>query len=319
LRKINPELWLLLFLVVIAALLNSVVASQRMALVFYFLPTLYSACHFGRRHATLTALASVILVVLLVFTNPAMFNRKVELPFDARWFDLALWGGVLIVAGYVTGTLYERNQKTLREMEDGYDGMLSILQNFLANQKYSDAHAYRIAMCATRVAETLGLDTGSVEDIRTAALLFNLKELGISIEVISKAAQGTWEDLRQVRPGSTKLASKASGLGGSLRRAIPIFLCERQLRLDGDGIGVGDASFEVQILLLAEEYEALISATAAPSSRPLRPARKWCAVSPVVRIRLSWTRLRKRSAEKRQGRERRAQKGKLPRRLKLAV
>jgi len=258
LRKINPELWLLLFLVLIAALLNFLVASQRMALVFYFLPTLYSACHFGRRHATLTALASVVLVVLLVFTNPIMFNRKVELPFDARWFDLALWGGVLMVAGYVTGTLYERNQKTLREMEDGYDGMLTILQNFLANQKYSDAHAYRIAMCATRIAETLGLDPGSVEDIRTAALLFNLKELGISIEVISKAAQGTQEDLRQVRTPSTKQASKES-IGGSLRRAIPIFLAERQLRLDGDGIGVSDASFEIQILMLAEEYESLIS------------------------------------------------------------
>jgi len=259
LRKINPELWLLLFLVLIAAGLNFLVASQRMALVFYFLPTLYSAYHFGRRHATLTALASVVLVLLLVFTNPAMFNRRMELPFDARWFDLAIWGGVLMVAGYVTGTLYERNLKTLREMEDGYDGMLSILQNFLANQKYSDAHAYRIAMCATRVAEMLGLDSGSVEDIRTAALLFNLRELGISIEVISKAAQGTQEDLRQAKQGPTKLTSKASGIGGSLRRAIPIFLSERQLRLDGDGIGVGDASFEVQILLLAEEYESLIS------------------------------------------------------------
>lgn len=256
-RKANPELWLLLVLILIAALLNFLVASQRMALVFYFLPTLYSACHFGCRHATLTAFASAILVVLLVFTNPVMFNRRVDLPFDARWFDLALWSGVLMVAGYVTGTLYERNQKTLHEMEDGYDGMLSILQNFLANQKYSDAHAYRIAMCATRVAETLGLDPGSVEDIRTAALLFNLKELGVSIDVISKAAQGTQEDLR--RSAHAKLASKGSGIGGSLRRAIPIFLCERQLRLDGDGIGVSDASFEVQILMLAEEYESLIS------------------------------------------------------------
>jgi hypothetical protein len=40
-RKINPELLLLLFLVLIAAMLNFLVASQRMALVFYFLPTLF--------------------------------------------------------------------------------------------------------------------------------------------------------------------------------------------------------------------------------------------------------------------------------------
>ena len=43
-RKVNPELWLLLFLVAIAAMLNFLVASQPMTLMFYFLPTLYSGC-----------------------------------------------------------------------------------------------------------------------------------------------------------------------------------------------------------------------------------------------------------------------------------
>ena len=89
-RKINPELWLLLFLVAIAAMMNFLVAMQRMALVFYFLPTLYSAYHFGRRHATLTAVASIVLMVLLAYMNPAMFSRHLELPFDARWFDLTV-------------------------------------------------------------------------------------------------------------------------------------------------------------------------------------------------------------------------------------
>ena len=46
-------------------------------------------------------------------------------------------------------------------------------------------------------------------------------------------------------------------MGGSLRRAIPIFLSERQLRQDGGA--PEDTSLEVQILSLAEEYEALTS------------------------------------------------------------
>ena len=254
-RKINPELWLLLFLVVIAALLNSFLASQRMALVFYFLPTIFSAYRFGRRHATLTALASIVLVVLLVYTNPALLNRNVALPFDARYFDLAVWGGVLMLAGYATGTLYERNQKTLREMEDGYDGMLVILQNFLASQKYSATPAYRIAMCATKIAETSGLDTRSVEDIHTAALLFNLKELGITNEVLCKAAQVSAEDLTGAKP--TRQTAVKSGGGSSIIRAIPIFLSVRQLRQTGGKIG--EASLEVQVLSLAEEYQALMS------------------------------------------------------------
>ncbi len=256
-RKINPELWLLLFLVVIAAILNFLVASQRMALVFYFLPTLFSAYHFGRRHATLTAVASVVLVVLLTFLNPAMFNRRVDLPFDGRWFDFSIWGGVLMVAGYATGTLYERNQKTLREMEDGYDGMLVILQNFLASQKHSDTHAYRISMCATKIAEAVGMDSGSVEDIRMAALLFNMKELGITNEVLCKGAQVSQEDLRHAMQNRGKAQSKAGAMSGSLRQAIPIFLSERQLRQNGGK--PEDASFEVQILSLAEEYETLTS------------------------------------------------------------
>jgi hypothetical protein len=254
-RKINPELWLLLFLVVIAAVLNFLVASQRMALVFYFLPTLFSAYHFGRRHATLTALASIVLVVLLIYVNPAMFNRHVDLPFDARYFDLVVWGGVLMIAGYATGTLYEHSQKSLREMEQGYDGMLAILQTFLASQKYSATHAYRISLCATKIAETAGLDPASVDDIRTAALLFNLKELGITNEVLCKAAQVSSDDLAKK---SRRPAAAADGVSANaIRRAIPIFLTERQLRQIGGKIE--DAELEVQILSLADEYEALIS------------------------------------------------------------
>jgi len=270
-RKINPELWLLLFLALIAAMLNFLVASQRMALVFYFLPTLYSAYHFGRRHATLTAVASIVLVVLLMYLNPSMFRRHVEVPLGI-WFDLTVWGGILMVAGYATGTLYEHNQKTLREMEEGYDGMLVILQNFLANQKYSDTHAYRISMCATKIAEAVGLDAESVEDIRTAALLFNMKDLGITNEVLIKAAQISQEDLRAGKPNRGKVLSKVGAMGGSLRRAIPIFLSERQLRQVGTK--PDEASFEIQILVMAEEYEALTSGQRGTKMSPSQAAQE---------------------------------------------
>jgi len=192
-----------------------------------------------------------------MYTNPAMFTRRVDLPFDGHWFDLTVWGGVLMVAGYVTGTLYERNQKTLREIEDGYEGMIVILQHFLANQKYSETHSYRISMCATKIGEAVGLDAGSVEDIRTAALLFNMKEMGITNDVLCKAAQVSHEDLQQAMQNRGKRPSKTGATSGSLRRAIPIFLSERELRQNGGK--PDDASFEVQVLSLAEEYEALTS------------------------------------------------------------
>src|SRR5882724_8643124 len=137
-RKTNKELWLLLSLALIAAMIHFLVASQAVALVFFFLPTLYSAYHFGRRHATLTACASVCVVVLLTYINPATLSRGTDFaPLDSRWFDVTVWGGVLVVTAYAMGTLYERNQKSLQELKNGYEGMLVILQQFLHNQKNS--------------------------------------------------------------------------------------------------------------------------------------------------------------------------------------
>ena len=197
-RRITKELWLLMFLVLIAAVLQFLVASQRMALMFYFMPTLFSAYYFGRRHATLTAFASIFLVVLLTYTDPEMFNRQLNLPFDGRWFDITLWGGILVVAGYTMGTLYARNQKSLDELNDGYDALLVILQHVLSNEKYSEARSFRIAQYATTIAESLGLDSGSIEDVRTAALLRNVNELGITNELLYKAANLSQEDLELV-------------------------------------------------------------------------------------------------------------------------
>ena len=258
-RKTTKELFLLLFMVLIAAMINSLVASQRMAPVFYFLPTLYSAYYFGRRHATLTALGSVILVVLLTFLNPALLSHRIDhLSIDPRWFDLTVWGGILVVAGYAMGTLYERNQKSLNELKDGYEGMLVILQHFLANQKYSEAHSYRISMYATKIAESLGLDGESIEDIRMAALLRNVNELGISNEILYKAANLSQEDVEKGIQKQEKTA-KAQAMGGSLRRAIPILVAEQQLTKTGRS--PAEAEIEVQVLALAEKFESLISDT----------------------------------------------------------
>jgi len=258
-RKINKELLLLLFLVVIAAMIHFLVASQAITLVFYFLPTLYSAYYFGRRHATLTACASVGLVVLLTYLNPAMFTRRAEnLPIDSRWFDVAVWGGVLVVAAYAMGTLYERNQKSLKELKDGYDGMLVILQQFLSNQN-SDADSCRLSSHVIKIADALGLDPESSEDLRTAALLSKVNQIGISNEILYKAANLSEEDLEKgMRKIDDARATNAQLMGGSLRRAIPILVAAQQL--NKTEANPADSIVEVQILNLAEKFEALMNA-----------------------------------------------------------
>src|SRR3954470_20578481 len=100
-NKITKELVLLLSLFLIAATLQYFAESLPMVLCFFFLPTLYSAYHFGRRHATLTAFASVCVVILLTYVTPSMLTYRLDYtPLDSRWFDITVWGGVLVVTAY---------------------------------------------------------------------------------------------------------------------------------------------------------------------------------------------------------------------------
>src|SRR4029450_9106361 len=69
LQAVNGELWLIVSLFALAGVINFLVASQRVVLGLYTLPTVVSAYLYGRRHATLTAFASVLMIILLTWFN----------------------------------------------------------------------------------------------------------------------------------------------------------------------------------------------------------------------------------------------------------
>lgn len=165
------------------------------------------------------------------------------------------------------GTLYERNQKSLKELKDGHDGMLVILQQFLRNQKNSEAVSFRISSYATKIAGALGLDPESFEDLRTAALLRNVNEIGISNEILYKAANLSQEELEKgMRKADSDGATQAQLMGGSLRRAIPILVAAQQLRLTGSS--PADSMVEAQILNLAETFDSQINGETAAGKAP---------------------------------------------------
>ena len=154
--KFAKESILLLSLFLIAALVQFYAESLPMALCFYFLPTLYSAYHFGRRHATLTAVASVFLVVLLDFLNNLMPAHKVLTLPGERLFNFAIWAGVLAVVGYVMGTLYERKEAMTTDIRDSFSGLLLVLQHFMANEKLGSGESQRVVEASTRMGERWG-------------------------------------------------------------------------------------------------------------------------------------------------------------------
>jgi len=265
---VNRELWLLLSLFAIAALLNWVVASHGMILGLYTLPTLFSAYVYGRRHAVLTACASTLLAIGIAWMNPTLLVNSTNLGEVGRWIDLTVWSGLLFVTAYSMGTLYERKEKHIRELRNTYFGILTILQQFISNDKYTHNHSYRVAMYASAIAVRMGFDEQTVDEVRAAALLHDIGKLETSRELLHKAAQLSTEEMTEMRAHVKKGGAMLEPVSGSLSRILPIVLAHHE-KYDGSGyesVAGQDIPIEARVLALADAYDTLTS------DRPYRRA-----------------------------------------------
>jgi len=269
LSEVNRELWLLLSLFVLTFLLNSLLDSHHMLLGLYTLPTLFSAYVYGRRHATLTALGSVLIVVLITYFNPTLFGRRADiLPVSDKWFEITVWGGLLLIQAYAMGTLYEHKESHLRELRSTYHGLLIILSQFISKDKYTQNHSYRVSVYATRIASQLGMTAEQVEDVRAAALLHDLGKLDVSREILYKAAKLTAEEFDHVKQHVELGVQMLQPVGGPLGRVIPMILAHHD-KFDGSGyhpIKGEEIPIGARILTLADAYDAMTS------DRPYRKA-----------------------------------------------
>ena len=268
-EQVNKELWILLSLFFICLLLNLVVDGQRMVLSFYTLPTLGSAYLYGRRQGTLTALGSVLLVCLMTWYNPVLFAAAAHMQTPiGKWVDITVWGGVLIITGYSMGSLYEHKASQLAELRETYHGVLMILRHFIAKDEYTENHCYRVSLYAAKIASSLDLSLDRIEDTRAAALLHDIGKLDVSRDLLYKAARLTNSEYEQMQQHVKKGVAILEGVGGSLRRVIPIVLAHHD-KFDASGYhptGGEDIPLEARIISVADVYDSITS------DRPYRKA-----------------------------------------------
>lgn len=267
--EVNRELWLILSLFVIAYLINWLISSDRMMLGLYSLPIIFSAYFYGRRHATLTALAAVLVVVLLVHSNPALMTADSRIRIvGERWYDVTVWGSTMMIIAYAMGTLYEKMMAQVVELRKTYDGVLMILRHFISKDKYTENHSYRVSVYASKIASYMDLDPLRIEDVRAAALLHDIGKLDISREILYKAARLTEEEYKEMKNHVDRGAALLEPVGGSLRRVIPIILAHHD-RYDGNGYrptAGADIPIEARIISVADVWDSLTS------DRPYRKA-----------------------------------------------
>jgi len=262
LADVNKELWLILSLVVIAAILNFLVAPHRILLGLYTLPTLFSAYYYGRRHATLTAVASALIVILVVYFKPPLFAESNVVPLPGeKWYDLMLWAGILMITAFTMGTLCDHKEARVRELRETYHGILLILRQFISKDEYTQNHSYRVSIYATAIAARLGLDSERIEDVRAAAFLHDIGKLKVSRQILYKAANLSEEEYKEIQRHVEEGVGILGAVGGTLRRVIPIVLAHHD-KFDGTGYHPTQGEkipLEARIISLADAYDCLSS------------------------------------------------------------
>jgi putative nucleotidyltransferase with HDIG domain len=269
LESANKELWVILSMFILAGLLNYAVASQRVLIGLYALPTIMSAYCYGRRHATLTAFASIIFVGLFAYYKPGLLSQQPVMSSGiSRWYEFLAWGAILLVMAYSMGTLYDKSKQRFEELQQTYRGLIVILRNFISKDQYTENHCYRVSIYAAKIAEVLGLGWQQIEDIRSAGMLHDLGKLDISRELLYKAAKLSADEHDSIKKHVSTGVGMLDPLSTPLGRVLPIVLAHHE-KFDGSGYyktsGEG-IPVESRILSVADVYDALTS------DRPYRKA-----------------------------------------------
>ena len=269
--EVNQELWIIFTLLTLAFFTNYLFVQHHALLGLYTLPTVISAYIYGRRHAVLTAFFSCLIVGMLAYYQQAMFNVVSSVSskgYTELWYEIIAWGCSLLITAYIMGTLYQRYQKRSFELRQSYEGLIHILQQFVAKDKYTENHSYRVSVYAQKIAGQMRLNDECIEDVRAAALLHDIGKLDISRDILYKAAKLTSEEYQEIKKHVDKSGKILEPVRGPLHRIIPIILAHHE-KYDGSGyhaVKEEEIPLEARIIAVADVYDSLAS------DRPYRKA-----------------------------------------------
>lgn len=246
---------------------------------FYYLPVLVAGYFLGRRMGVLTAVFSVLAVLISVLIFPQRFlGDKIFWHSIAK---LSSWSGFLILASVTVGTLYEENERRLQDLKNAYIGILEILSKYLeSTDPYTKGHSVRVSELAMETSIIMDLPRNEVENIRVAGLLHDIGKIEISGEILRKAAQLTTEEKELIDSHAVKGAYILSSVGSVLKEVVPIVVAHHKYfvdTLDASDKDTVKIPLSARILAVADSFDAMT--TDRPYRRGMPP---WEALEEIV-------------------------------------
>ena len=256
------------------------IEEKSVILNFYYLPVLSAGYFLGRRLGVLIAIFSILAVVISVLIFPqAFFKGQESFSILTKLFS---WGGFLILASIVVGTLYEKNERRLLDLKNAYIGVLEILSKYLeSTDRYTKGHSVRVSESAMEIAIAMNLTRSEVENIRVAGLLHDIGKIEVSGEILLKAAELSSEERELMNEHTVKGAYLLSSVGSVLKEVVPIVVSHHNYFMKSSeepSNEINKVPLGARIVAVADAFDAMT--TDRPYRKGMPP---WGALEEVVK------------------------------------
>jgi hypothetical protein len=217
----------------------------------FYLPVVLAGFYLGRYRAGVLASFSVIAASVVTALNLNDFSAFSS-PLVVG-LAVTLWAAVLGLIALLVGTLSDERNQTLHDLHEAHVGVVEVLARYLqsAHPKLKD-RSKRVAELSEAVAQELKLPTRDCDDIRVAALLYDMENIEITARVIRKAV-GDLDTNQEQEQHSFHGSELAHSLGTVLSGAFPLLMSQ------GEAEPLGQARPPVVIPLGAHIIRAVRS------------------------------------------------------------
>ncbi|MEW6355474.1 MAG: HD domain-containing protein [Planctomycetota bacterium] len=179
------------------------------------------------------------------------------------YIHLAAWGAFLFLSGVLVGALSEERAKRMRDLHGAYLGALEILSRYLQSaDKYMRGHLVRVSESATAIAQKLDMSPPEVEYVQAAAMLHDLTEFDVSMDLIEHAAEIVTHDTNilefELQPEAKTLARTGMVLSGSISLVAAKDILKKKAEKKEEG-AKQDVPIGAQIVALVDAFDSMTS------------------------------------------------------------
>ncbi len=217
------EIMLIIICLGLTCLLYAMQGYKMVILNLFFLPVVLGGFFLGRYRAGVLAVFCMISASLVTALRLADLGASTSPLVIA--LAVAVWAAVLGLTALLIGSLSDDRAKKLEELHEAYVGVVEVLSQYLQSaHPHLKARSIRVAELSQQIAKAMKLSPRQIDDVRVAALLYDMGNIEVTTRVIRRAVGNFEGEPAKSEPRTFQGMDLMLSLGSVLSGAIPLLL-----------------------------------------------------------------------------------------------